>query len=359
MKMHLYILIGTVAEFIKLLPILIELDNRNLKYKIISTGQNKIDKIDLLSEVKQSKISYIINSQPTQQISWSLLIWWVKTFRLGFFKLNKLKAKNNYLIVHGDTVSTLMGALLGKILGFKVLHVESGLRSFNFRSPFPEEINRVLVSKLADVHFAPNKWAINNLKKERGIKIDTKNNTLIESLSIALNRGENTLNILPKKYFVFVLHRQENLIDTKFVKEIIQNIVEQSNTIKCVFILHGNTVHSLKNQSLYKSITNNKNIFLLERVPYFKFMKILKKAKFLVTDGGSNQEEAFYMGLPTFLIRECTERIEGINSNVLLGGKNMIALKKFFKNYNKFKKSPIKNVNSPSKIIVDYLDSNK
>jgi UDP-N-acetylglucosamine 2-epimerase (non-hydrolysing) len=359
MNNSLYILIGTIAEFIKLLPVMIELDKRGLNYEIVSTGQNKIGDIDLLDEIKLKKIKYTLNTVPQRKTAFSLLIWWVKTFLFGLVKLKKIATKNKVLIVHGDTISTLMGALLGKILGFKIIHIESGLRSFSYLAPFPEEINRVLVSKLSDVHFAPNSWAINNLKNVRGLKKDTENNTSIESLLLALNKKEGAIYKLPKEYFIFVLHRQENLMDKKFVKDIINNVIAKSNKTKCVFILHGNTEHALKKQSLYKSLTNNKNIILLERVPYFGFMKILRNAKFLITDGGSNQEEAFYLGLPTFIIREYTERIEGIGKNVVLGGKNMQALNEFFKNYKKFKKRPISSVNAPSKIIVDYLASSQ
>jgi UDP-N-acetylglucosamine 2-epimerase (non-hydrolysing) len=359
MNKNYFFLIGTVAEFIKVFPVMVEMDKRGLSYKLISTGQNNIANVDLFNELKHRNIDCTFNTQPSQQTTLSLLSWWLKTFVLGISKLRHLKTNNDYLIIHGDTISTLMGALLGKITGFKIVHIESGLRSFNFLSPFPEEINRVIVSNMADIHFAPNSWAVGNLKRKRGLIINTQNNTLIDSLHLALKNTKAIPAKLPQKYFVFIFHRQENLADTNYVKNTVNQIIKQVNNLHCVFIVHGNTLHTLKALSLYEKIKSLKNITLLERISYFSFMKLLNKAEFLITDGGSNQEEAFYLGLPTLILRKYSERIEGLNSNVVLGGRDTLALSKFFSTYNRYQKPAQVIENSPSKIIVDILEKQK
>jgi len=352
-------LVGTNAEFIKVFPVMIEMENRKIPYKIISTGQNNLSNSDLFIKLNHQGLDYILNSQPARQTTISLLSWWIKTLFVAIPIFRKINSKNTYIILHGDTISTLQGALLGKLFGLKIIHIEAGLRSFNYLSPFPEEINRVLVSNLVNIHFVQNEWALGNLKNKKGQKVNTFSNTLIDSLQVALKTGNIVSSMLPNKYFVFIFHRQENLANPQHVKAVINQIIAQSKNIHCLFIIHGNTLQTLKSLSLYEKVSNKKNITLMERVPYLSFMKILDKAECLITDGGSNQEEAYYLGLPIFILREHTERTEGLNENVVLGGKNLQALKRFFFDYKKYRKPKQLSSSSPSKIIVDFLEKSK
>ncbi|MBA4319155.1 MAG: UDP-N-acetylglucosamine 2-epimerase [Flavobacterium sp.] len=351
-----YFLIGTNAEFIKVFPVMVEMEKRKIPYKIISTGQNNLSNSDLFTKLSHQGLDYTFNSQPTHQTTISLLSWWIKSLFVAIPIFRKIKSNNTYLILHGDTISTFLGALLGKLFGFKLIHIEAGLRSFNYFSPFPEEINRVLVSNFVDIHFAQNSWAINNLKEKKGQKVNTRSNTLVDSLQIALENHASIKTKLPKKYFVFIFHRQENLANPQHVKKVINQILVQAKSIRCLFILHGNTMQTLQSLSLFEKVRSTKNITLMERVPYLSFMKILSSADFLITDGGSNQEEAFYLGLPIFILREHTERTEGLNENVILGGKNIEALKKFFTDYHNYRRPKQISSTSPSKIIVDFLE---
>lgn len=351
-----YFLVGTNAEFIKVFPVMVGMENRGIPYKIISTGQNNLSSSDLFTKINHHGLDYSLNSQPTNQTTISLMLWWLKTLFVAIPIFRKIKAKNTYLILHGDTISTLLGALLGKLFELKLVHIEAGLRSFNYLSPFPEEINRVLVSNFVDIHFAQNSWAINNLKDKKGQKVNTLCNTLIDSLQIALKDHPSTTFKLPKKYFVFIFHRQENLANPQHVKKVVNQILAQAKNIHCLFILHGNTLQTLKTLSIFEKVRDSKNITLMERVPYLSFMKILSSAEFLITDGGSNQEEAFYLGLPIFILREHTERTEGLDENVILGGKNTDELKKFFVGYQRYRRPRQLSSTSPSKIIVDYLE---
>lgn len=356
-----YFFLGTEAELIKMLPVLLSFKKRNIHFKIIASGQNDISKSELLKIADISPIDITISKEKIKQTTIGLFTWFISTLFKGSFILRRefsIDRNNKDMIVHGDTISTVMGTILAKIFHMKLVHVEAGLRSYNYFHPFPEEIDRVLVSNFADIHFCPNAWAVNNLKKKRGQVVNTYQNTLAESLAIALmqKRNSNLINKLKnKKYFIFVVHRQENLYNEKFLKQVIALVQEAAKTYTCLFILHKPTKIVLEKLHLIKELQNNKNIILTERIPYIEFMQIIDNAQFMITDGGSNQEEAYYLGKPCLILRKHTERIEGLNKNILLSGNDLGKITHFIKEHKKYivKKTDLKK--SPSEIITNTL----
>ncbi|PIR43596.1 UDP-N-acetylglucosamine 2-epimerase [candidate division WWE3 bacterium CG10_big_fil_rev_8_21_14_0_10_32_10] len=362
-KNRYYFFVGTIAELIKVIPVIKKFKDNSVPFKIISTGQNIIQTSDTLKLASNPEIDIILSNSLIKQSALGLVIWWFKTFFIGTYILKKefLKNKNNYIIVHGDTVSTVMGALIGKIYKVKVVHIESGLRSFNLLNPFPEEIDRIIVSSLTDIHFCPNEWALINLKSKNGIKINTKYNTLVDSLHLALSHSDTpsfAKKLGSKKYFMFVMHRQENLARASLVKSIISEIVEVSKTTHCVFVMHDLTKETLKNINILNSLEKNKNITLVGRQPYIHFMKLMSNCEFIITDGGSNQEESSYFGVPCLLLRTHTERIEGLNKNVVLSRNDPIIIHDFVLNYKKYRRKSVEAKNSPSTKIFTYLQNN-
>lgn len=367
-KKNIYFFIGTTAELIKLAPVIRELRVRRVPFKIISSNQNVLNFGEVKSLVGKQKIYYKSILKPTKlplkNEYLNFFFWAIKT--LGNFILyfnnefNKIDKKNSFLIVHGDTVSSLIGAIAAKICRINLVHIESGLRSFNFFEPFPEEFCRFIVSNLANIHFCPNSWAVKNLRKVGGIKINTLNNTLIESLqSLAENSQVNNL-ALKKKFFLLILHRQENLLFKKsLTKNLLRIFTEYvSNDLNCVLVLHKLTKNFIKKEHLLDNIRKNKNIMLIPRVPYPEFVQLMRSAEFIATDGGSNQEESYYLGKPCLILRNVTERIEGLGENVLLSHSNEKAIREFILNYKLYKRRSVKITTSPSKIIVDYLIKN-
>lgn len=360
-KKKYYFFIGTVAELIKLFPVMQEMEKRFIDYKIIASGQNDIKNSDIFKCIKKQKIDIEISDKQIKQTSWYLFYWFIKTFfkSLKIFRKEASKNEKKCLIIHGDTVSTMMGAILGKIFNFKIFHIEAGLRSFHLLEPYPEEINRTITSRLADFHFCPNDWALNNLKKRKGKKINTFNNTLIESLNFALAEEVDSelIKVLNNNnYCLFVCHRQENVSSKKLLELLVAKILEASKNIKCIFILHKITKIALEKRSLLSKLKNNKNILLVDRIPYFELMHILKKAEFIITDGGSNQEECYYLGTPTLILRRHTERIEGLGKNIILSKNNFTVVSDFIENYKKYKTNPVEIGKSPCGIIVDFME---
>lgn len=356
-----YFWLGTNAELIKIWPVINNFQQKNISFKIITTGQNDLFASKLFNQLQLMQTTILINPIKEKTTAWGLLWWWIKTFILCFIKLAKTPLDNQHsiVIVHGDTVSTLMGALYARVRGAKVAHIEAGLRSFNWLSPFPEEINRYLVSLLARYHFAPNAWALANLASMVGDKINTKHNTLLESLLLLPKKiplPENLASLNKGKFFIFVLHRQENLAKSEFLPAMIDLIKKAlPANWQCLFIIHQNTHQALIDNNLLNKLKKDKRFTLSYRLEYPQMITMIKKAEFLLTDGGSNQEECYYLGKPCCILRQHTERQEGLTSNAILSGNKPTVINHFINNYQQFIQEPIKIKPCASEIISKYL----
>lgn len=354
-----YFFIGTEAELIKLFPLLIEFKKNNIDFKIISSGQNSILTNPLFAFIKPKGIDIVLSTKEIKQTAVGYLLWFIKTLIVGIIKLrSEFKQEHICFIVHGDTISTVMGTLIAKWYHLDLAHIEAGLRSFNFLHPFPEEIDRVITSQFVTYHFCPNDWAVNNLKNKKGIKINTYQNTLLDSLKLVINKPgvPNVLIELKNNPFaIFVLHRQENLFNSELLRVFIEELKNTAAKMRCVFVIHKSTQYVLEKKGLLSDIKGMKNIMLVERMPYSDFMKVMQACEFIITDGGSNQEEAYYMGKPCLILRDHTERTEGLGENVLLCRNNVDTLHTFVSNYKTYRRHRIYVSESPSKIIANYL----
>jgi len=353
----IHVIIGTKAQLIKMAPILKTLKMEGINYNYISTGQHKATIDDILANFAIKKPDYVLYDGKDITSVIQMLIWGIKNIlktvlhKKAIFKNDK----NGIVLVHGDTFSTLLGAIMGKIGGLKVAHVESGLRSFNLFHPFPEEITRLLTFRLSDYMFCPGEWAQNNVAKYKAIKINTQLNTLYDSLRFALPAIENIAGIdIPKKpYGVVTVHRFENFYNYEAINRIVSIVERISLKHFLVFILHKPTEIKLKKFKLYEVLDNNPNIELRERYDYFKFIKLILEADFVISDGGSNQEECYFLGKPILLLRKATERHEGLSENCVLSQYDPIVIDEFTNNIGAYQHELKQLAFSPSKIIVD------
>jgi len=359
----IYFFIGTEAELIKIFPVILRVKELNITYKIISSGQNDISKSTVLKQVNDGKIDILLSdNEKIKKSAFGLLSWFFKTYIYSKKIIKKENCmKGSIIVIHGDTVSTVMGALLGHKYKMKVAHVEAGLRSFDFLNPFPEEIDRILTSRYARLHFAPSQLAFDNLKKIKGQKFNTQYNTILDSMRYSGTIDTKSVifsELKDEKYFVFVMHRQENLAQKKLVQSVIEQIIDISKSIKCAMILHEITEIKMREYKLLDIIKKNNTIITMPRMEYFDFIKLLKKSEFVITDGGSNQEELYYMGKPCLVLRKKTERNEGINQNVLMYNEDICIIKNFSENYNHYKKNRVDDLASPSDMIAKILLEN-
>ena len=232
--------------------------------------------------------------------------------------------KPDLVLVPGDVNSSMACGVAASRLGYKVGHIESGLRSFD-RS-MPEEINRLVIDELADLFFVTEPSGIKNLKEEQKDKgnVHYVGNTMIDSLVqfepvFKNSKILNDLKIIPKEYFVFTFHRPGNVDDIEKLTELVSVIKEIAQKGKVVFPIHPRTKNNLEKNGLLADVTN-KNIILTEPVGYIDFMKLIVNSKGVITDSGGIQEETTFMQIPCLTIRPNTERpvTNEIGSNTLL-----------------------------------------
>lgn len=359
--MKYYFFIGTTAEFIKTAPVIKQFQDKNIPFKLIVSGQGKIRFSEFSFFLKKPLQASITLPYKGDQPSLARFVMWAfASLFSGVYLLRKefSRSQRPILIVHGDTVSSLIGALIAKIYGVQLAHIESGLRSFNFLEPFPEELSRYVISRLADVHFCPNAWSVENLKNVSGKKINTTQNTLLDIYRSA-NRHlspPQSLSKLPKRYYVLVLHRQEHVIFQKeHSRQLLNLILSHNPKLDCVLVMHQLASDFMASMDPGISPAILKKIHFVPRLPYLEFMSLVKGAQYIITDGGSNQEEAFYMGVPCLLLRKHTERIEGLGKNVCLSLMETSAINEFMDHYKKYKKYPVLPSARPSRLIASCL----
>ncbi len=233
------------------------------------------------------------------------------------------RERPDMIIVQGDTTTTWVASLAGFYNKIRIAHIEAGLRTYNKYAPFPEEINRVLTTHLADLHFAPTKWSARNLMKE-GIpksKIFVTGNTVIDALFIAQkilkqkkpNKPEK-LKKLKKPFVLITGHRRENF------GEGLRNICHAIKALAKKFPDHYFVypVHLNPNvrRPVMKMLNGKSNIILTDPVDYLTFVWLMDNCRLILTDSGGIQEEAPSLGKPVFIIRDTSERPEGIESGV-------------------------------------------
>lgn len=225
-----------------------------------------------------------------------------------------LKEKPDWVLVYGDTNSTIAGALAGKKLQLRIAHIEAGLRSFN--TDMPEEINRILTDRISDMLFCPTSTAIENLKHEgvRNSKLFLSGDVMLDAVLHYLPQAKAPEAEIPSEFILATIHRQENTDDVVRLLDIFRAMNEISAALPVVMPLHPRTT-KLIDKKKYP------NIVFINPVGYFEMLYLLKHCHLVITDSGGLQKEAFFMSKPCVTVREQTEWVELIDQgvNVLTG----------------------------------------
>jgi len=364
--------VGTAAELVKMAPVIRAVKERAAPFVVIASGQNDLLGSELWPLAGVEGADLTLSTRPIPPRASGLAAFLARTTATGRGALKALLrsrgagadlAASVRGVVHGDTVSTLMGASLFASLRIPVHHVEAGLRSFHWREPFPEEICRVLVSQIAAVGYCPNDWAAGHLHRRGLRKLVTGGNTLHDALALALDGEDRVAPLLDRypalarPYFVLVVHRQENLMGHAFLRAIVDKVRSVRERPACVFVMHALTRAALEGAGLLAELEGDPSFVLVPRQPYLTFSQVLARAEYLVTDGGSNQEEAYYLGKPCLLMRRVTERIEGLDSNVVLTADPVREIEGFMRDPQRFAHPRVQLDASPSAIIAEDLAS--
>lgn len=359
-QIPVYVIIGTRAQFIKIAPLLWEMVNQGMHYQLLFTAQHKENINDILGTYKLRPPDVILYTAEEASTQARFAKWFSVIIYKTLFQAKKFLPVPGIVLTHGDTFTAWIAALMGKLSGCKVAHIESGLRSFNIFSPFPEELSRLITFSLSDIYFCSSDWAVKNLKKFRGLKVNLGANTLLDGVRYASSVEENlAYDFLDQPFALVAVHRYENIYSKRFTEFIIPTLLEISEKTNLVFVLHPSTRERLKNLGLDIVLQENENISLIERFGFVEWIQLCKRAEFVITDGGSNQEELSYLGTPTLLFRNETERQEGLGENVVLSKFDREIIFDFIQNFDQYRKVQKHTDISPSKRIIQVIQEKK
>jgi len=356
---------GTRPEVIKMAPLIhLFKKSKQFEIKVCNTGQHK-DLISTLLNFFEIVPDYdlkIMKSSKGLNQTVSLIV----------SKAEKVfeEFSPDYVFVHGDTTSSFAISLACFHQKIKVVHIEAGLRSHNFNAPFPEEMNRVLTSKIAELHFCPTPKAKENLilEKIEPNRIFVTGNTVVDSI-IKTSKNKNLKlplylqsKIKNKRIILFTGHRRENFGEP-FIRifEALNEISSIFDDVIVIFPVHPNPKIKDFANSYFKS---KNSILIIPPLDYPEFTQLIKASTLIISDSGGIQEEAPSFGIPVLVTREVTERMEGVEvgTSVLVGSnkKKIVSIAKKLlgeSNYHlKFKK--IKNPygdGSASERILNYF----
>ncbi|MHC5217989.1 non-hydrolyzing UDP-N-acetylglucosamine 2-epimerase [Enterococcus sp. LJL128] len=306
---------GTRPEAIKMAPLVkaIQKDKR-FESTIVVTAQHR-EMLDQVLDFFQIKPDFDLNVMKDGQTLTDITTRVIK-------ELDEVivEAKPDIILVHGDTTTTFAASLAGFYRQISIGHVEAGLRTWDKYSPFPEEMNRQLTDVLSDIYFAPTDQSKNNLLAE-GKKLENiyiTGNTAIDAMKYTVKEDyeDKLLNTLMEKRIILVtMHRRENLGEPMVnVFKAINRLLSSFEDIEIVFPIHKNPkVRELAEKTLIKS----GRIHLIEPLDVVDFQNYANRSYLILSDSGGVQEEAPSLGVPVLVLRDTTERPEGVVAGTL------------------------------------------
>lgn len=307
---------GTRPEAIKMAPLVKELEKRKEIESIVCVTAQHREMLDQVLETFDIKPDYDLNIMKQGQTLSEI------TSR-ALMRLEEVikKIKPDIVLVHGDTTTTFAGALAAFYNQVAIGHVEAGLRTYDKYSPFPEEMNRQMVDCMTDLYFAPTEISKENLLKQNisEDKIYVTGNTAIDAMSTTVkeNYSHKELEwIKPgERMILLTAHRRENLGEPmRHIFKAIRRIVDEFNDVKVIYPIHLNP----KVREVANEIFNDcDKVKLIEPLEVFDFHNFQNKSYIILTDSGGIQEEAPSLGKPVLVLRDTTERPEGIKAGTL------------------------------------------
>lgn len=306
---------GTRPEAIKMCPLIIELKkHRNIETISCLTGQHKemLNQVmDVFGIEADYNLSIMKNKQTLSMITSAVVH--------GFDKVLQ-REKPDVVLVHGDTTTSFAAGLVSFYHQIPIGHVEAGLRTYNLQSPYPEEFNRQTVDALSEFYFAPTEQAKENLLREGKAesKIFVTGNTVIDALRFTVRdsyQNENLEWSKDSKLILVTAHRRENIgtpMENMF--KAMRRIIEDNKDTKIIYPIHKNPA---VREIAWKYFKDQKRIRLIEPLDVLDFHNFMKRSYLILTDSGGIQEEAPALGKPVLVMRDTTERPEGVKAGTL------------------------------------------
>lgn len=314
-KIKVMSIFGTRPETIKMAPVVHELEKREEIESIVCVTAQHREMLDQVLKALKVKPDYDLNIMKQGQTLSDITTRALK----GLEDVIK-EVKPDIILVHGDTTTTFAGALAAFYQQVAVGHVEAGLRTYNKYSPFPEEMNRQFVGIVSDMNFAPTERSKNNLLRE-GKKEETiyvTGNTAIDALNLTVDEeysDEITEWIGDDRLIVLTAHRRENLGEPMYrMFKAIRRIIDKYDDVKMVYPVHLNP---LVVKAANEVFGDSEKIKLIKPLEVVEFHNLLSRSYLILTDSGGIQEEAPSIGKPVIVLRDTTERPEGIDAGTL------------------------------------------
>ena len=315
-KIKVMSIFGTRPEAIKMAPLVKELERREEVESIVCVTAQHREMLDQVLDTFKIKPDYDLNIMKQGQTLGD-----VTTRALNGLEDVIKKSKPDIVLVHGDTTTTFAGALAAFYNQVAIGHVEAGLRTNDKYSPFPEEMNRQMVDCLTDMYFAPTEISKENLLKENKdeSKIYVTGNTAIDAMSTTVDNNYTHPElkwIKPnEKMILLTAHRRENLGEPmRHIFRAIRRIVDEFDDVKVIYPIHMNPkVREVANEIF----AGCDKVKLIEPLEVFDFHNFQNKSYIILTDSGGIQEEAPSLGKPVLVLRDTTERPEGIAAGTL------------------------------------------
>ena len=351
----IHVVLGTKAQLVKMAPVMVRLRERGIAYRFVHTGQHRATMSEMLEEFGLDPPDVVLYSGRDIVSLPQMAIWTARILAQCVTRRRVIfgDEQRGIVLVHGDTFSTLLGALMGRVARLRVGHVEAGLRSFDLLHPFPEEITRLLTFRLCHSLYCPGPRALANVAHLRGEKLDTGCNTLRDSLTLALAAQRRRDHVPAGAYALVSLHRYENIFKRARFEGLLATLEELAARHRLLFILHPPTESQIDKLGFRARLAENPRIELRPRYTYFDFISLLEAADFVVTDGGSIQEEASYLGKPCLLMRKASERHEGLGENVVLSNFDSEVVRSFIQNLDAHRRSPTPALHRPSDAVIE------
>jgi UDP-N-acetylglucosamine 2-epimerase (non-hydrolysing) len=311
--MHFLHVVGARPNFMKAAPVMRALnEHRDVRQSLVHTGQHYdsnmsdvfFSQLDIPAPDVNLEVGSGSHARQTAEI-------------MSRIEPVLLERKPDIVLVYGDVNSTVAAALVCSKLLIRIAHIEAGLRSFD--RTMPEEVNRIVTDRLADLLFTPSADGDQNLQAE-GVevgKIHLVGNVMIDSLIRLLPSAmASPKDGLPDQYALVTLHRPSNVDDSATLKSILEVLLEVSAQLHVIFPVHPRTRQRMASLGM-----NATKLHLLEPLPYIEFLALQRRAQVVITDSGGIQEETTYLGVPCLTLRNNTERpiTVDLGTNVLVG----------------------------------------
>lgn len=314
-----FFVFGTRPEAIKMAPLIIELKKSPAEFdvKICLTGQHR-EMLDQVMSFFGLSGDYDLNLMKANQTLFDITARALKGLESVYDDY-----KPDYVIVQGDTTTVLAGALAAYYKKIQVIHLEAGLRSGDLYSPFPEEGNRILVGHIASIHLAPTAASRDNLAREGITKnVHVVGNTVIDALLLGLDLIKRNGDDIYRKHFDFLDlskriilvtgHRRESFGEPfENICNAIKTIIETNPDVAVVYPVHLNPNVQ---EPVKRILAGVKNVYLIPPLDYPYMIWLMSKAYLVLTDSGGIQEEAPALGKPVLVMRDVTERQEGVDA---------------------------------------------